>query len=109
MQPDNGLIGDISATELPEKPVDNDAINEIRKKAKYSRSKEFQELKENMMQRIEFYTKYLPNGTPVATLSQTDASRNWPLANIIIAELQQVIDGYANAEEESKRIEEQLK
>lgn len=111
MSPDNGLIGDIQSTELPQAPVaqQEEAITELKKKAKYSRSKEFAELKEHMEARIKFYQNFLPNGIPIATLPQKDASQHWPLANIVIAELQQVIDMYQNADEELKAIAEKLK
>lgn len=98
-----GLVGDATGTELPQAMPNDDAKNELRKKAKYSRSKEFQELKAHMEVRIEFYQKFLPNGEPVAT--QKDPAQHWKLANIIIAELQQVIDMYENANEMLKEID----
>jgi len=95
-----GIIGDQQITDLPQ--VDNSqqdlAQVEVRGKAKYSRSKEFQELKAHMETRIEFYQKFLPDGRPVATIDQEEAAKHWPHANIIIAELQQVIDMYQSAE-----------
>jgi len=103
---DYGLIGDESPTELPE--VDNSqqevALGELKKKAKYSRSKEFADLKLQMEQRIEFYQKYLPTGVLVATLTPEQAGKSWVIATIVIAELQQVIDMYQNAEEELKAV-----
>lgn len=107
MNPDNVLMGDLSQTTgLPQtsKDTQQEAIAELQKKAKYSRSKEFSELKANMQQRIEFYQKYLPSGVPVATLSQEDAAKHWPVANLVIAELQQVIDMYEGADIELKAI-----
>lgn len=101
---DYGLLGDISSTELPEKPVDEEVVGELRRKAKYSRSKEFAELKAHMEQRIDFYQKYLPNGQPVAALSSEDAGKYYVVANIVIAELKQVIDGYESANEQVKEI-----
>lgn len=110
MEPSNGLIGDISATELPEKQEDTEALNELRKKAKYSRSKEFQELKAHMETRIAHYQSFLPGTpTPITLIDEAQRGKYWAIANLVIAELQQVIDGYVNAEEESKRIEEQMK
>jgi len=111
MEPTSGLIGDIQGTELPTAPVaqQEEAINELKRKAKYSRSKEFAELREKMEARIEFYKQYLPDGTPAAMLNPAEASRNWALANVVIAELQQVIDMYQNADEELKAINERLK
>lgn len=111
MTPDNVLLGDLSQFEPPVKSDDevNQEVAELRKKAKYNRSKEFGELKEYMQQRIDFYQKYLPDGRAIATISQEDASRNWPIASIVIAELQLVIDSYQDAEEQFKNIADRLK
>jgi len=108
MNPQNSLLDESGPLGLPQAPVDETAINELKSKARYSRSKEYQELKAQMETRIEFYQKYLPNGTPIATLSTQEALRNWPLANIVIAELQQVINLYQDAEEQLKEIAEEL-
>ena len=109
---DNGLMGDMSQmTSLPRTPETQkeEALLELKKKAKYSRSKEFNELKEMMEARIEFYKSFLPDGTPIALGTEKQVSRNWPIANIVIAELQQVIDMYENAEKELKAVDAQLK
>ncbi len=99
MQPSNGLIGDATGTELPQMAdtQHEEALNELKKKAKYSRSKEFAELRANMESRIEFYQQYLPTGNPVAALSTEEAGKYFVIANLVIAELKQVIDGYQSA------------
>ena len=107
MQPNNGLIGDESPTELPQAVVNEDAVNELRKKAKYSRSKEFQELKANMEARIAFYQQYLPGAIPVSQVPEEERGKYWAVANIVIAELQQVIDMYESSEELLQEINEQ--
>ena len=105
-------MGDMnSMTSLPQAPAEKqqEAAAQVKRKAKYSRSKEFQELKGMMENRIEFYKAFLPNGTPAALASKAELEQNWPVANIVIAELQQVIDMYQNAEEELKAIDSYLR
>ena len=101
-----GIIGDVSATELPQAPTDQQevALTELRKKAKYSRSKEFAELRENMEARIKFYQSYLPGGTPIIAVTEEVRGKYWAIADLVIAELQQVIDGYRGADEQLKEI-----
>lgn len=109
---DNMMMGDMSQmTSLPEKPQEQQeaAVAEIKRKAKYSRSKEFQDLRLMMESRIEFYKQFLPDGTPIALGTESQVARNWPIANIVIAELSQVIEMYDNAETEVKAIEAQFK
>lgn len=99
-QPSNGLIGDAQPIQLPQMPEDQqqEALLELRKKAKYSRSKEFAELRENMEARIKFYQSFLPGGTPIVHIEEKERGKYWAVADLVIAELQQVIDGYQNAE-----------
>jgi hypothetical protein len=109
---DNMMMGDLSQmTSLPEKTQSHqeEAVAEIKRKAKYSRSKEFQDLRNMMESRIEFYKQFLPDGTPIALGTEKQIARNWPIANIVIAELSQVIEMYDNAEAELKEIDAQLK
>lgn len=111
MDPTNGIIGDVNPTELPQSPVEqqDEALQELRKKAKYSRSKEFAELRENIEERIKFYQKFLPNGLRTFEQDQQDVSQNWRLANVVIAELQLILDTYQNADADLKAIEQRLK
>jgi len=102
----NGIIGDVNPTELPQLAVDthNEAIAELNKKAKYSRSKEFQELKGKMEERIKFYQSYLPGGTPIVSITEEERGKYWAIADCVIGELQAVIDMYETANEEAIEI-----
>lgn len=96
---DNAIIGDQTGVELPQTPVDEEAIIELRKKARFSKSKEFKELREAMEARIEFYQNFLPSGELVAIASKEKAQDNWRLANIVIAELKAVLSAYDDSVE----------
>lgn len=95
--PSNAIMGDDTGTDLPQKPEDEEAINDLKRKAKYSRSKEYSELRQKAQERVEFYQRFLPNGQPVGTASKGDVERKWELANIIIAEFQQLFSEHENA------------
>lgn len=98
MQPSNSLIGDSFGTDLPEIPPDDTGKQELANKVKYSRSKEYKELKAKADERIEFYKKFLPSGQLVGTTSKEELARKWELANILIAEFDQLFGEHENAE-----------
>ena len=99
MQPEHALIGDSTGVDLPEMVPDDTALKELRNKAKYSRSKEYKELKTLADTRIEFYQKFLPNGQPVGTTTRAELQFKWELANMLIAEFNQLFSEYEGAEE----------
>lgn len=103
MGPANGILGDNTGVDLPQKADDDSALTELKAKAKYSRSKEFQELKAQMELKIKFYQQYLPDGRPVGS-GDIPKPEEWIAANLVIGELQQVIDGYQMAEDMVKEL-----
>lgn len=98
MNPNNALIGDMTGVELPQVPVDETAINELKKKAKYKRSKEYAELRAKAQARIEFYQHFLPSGQPIFAASFEEKEGAWTLANIIIAEFEQLFGEHEQAD-----------
>ena len=96
---DNAFTDNSIGTELPQKPVDDTALRELRNKVKYSKSKEFQELKAVADQRIDFYTKFLPNGKPIVDTTPAEREKMWQVANIVIAEFQQLFGEFEFVEE----------
>ena len=107
MNPDNAIIGDMTSVELPQAAPNEDYVNELRKKARYSKSKEFKELRELMELRIDYYKQYVPDGRPVSTVPSEELRDWWKLANIVIAELSAVISAYDGAVELLKDYDEQ--
>ncbi len=107
MQPNNGIIGDESGIELPQAPVDETAINELRAKAKYSRSKEYKELREKAQIRIDFYKTFLPDGRPIATANKVERAEAWGFANLLIAEFEQLFGENDNAEQLLKELHDE--
>jgi hypothetical protein len=95
VQPDNAIIGDESGIELPQAPENVVDLTEEKNIAKYSQTKEFKRLKGYMEGRIEFFQKFLPDGTALNSLDPSiDLGQQWKLANLVIAEFQAVIDEY---------------
>ncbi len=90
----NAIIGDQTGVDLPQAPVDESALIELRKKAKFSKSREFRELREKMTERIDFYSKFLPDGRGLDVVSTKEAAENWRIATIVISELTAVMDAY---------------
>jgi len=106
MGPNNVLLGDITGADLPQKPVDEIALSELKNKARYNKSKEFEELKSHMVERILYYQRFLPDGRRIVDVPKEDLEGMWIVANTIINELTQVINGYENA---SEMVEEMAK
>lgn len=104
MGPSNGIVGDSFGLDLPESVMDEQSLNEEKKMARYSKSKEFKRLKEYMEARINFYQKYLPDGRPVAATDNVTAE-DWRVANTVISEFKNVIDQYELAADVVKRAE----
>jgi hypothetical protein len=97
MGPSNAIIDDGTGVELPRLTQDEDLLVEEKKMAKYSKTAEFKRIQNHFQERIEFYQKYLPNGTPVAVASDQDVLTHWRTANILIDEFNQVINMYETA------------
>lgn len=81
----NGLVGDGNyGTDIPQSQTpDEKDLSEEKKIAKYSKSKEFQRIKEYMQGRIDFYQKFLPTGEDVSSSVKPE---DWVIANTLIKE-----------------------
>ena len=100
MGPQNGIMGnDAFGTELPQTQTPDDAFNEVVNTAKFSKTKEFQELKKYFESRMDFYKAYLPDGKPVIAtgLDMSEVGYMWVIANAVIGEFKAVIDVYEQA------------
>jgi hypothetical protein len=106
MDSNNAVIGDSPIVDLPQSQPNTEEIDNLRQRARFSKTKEFRELREAMDERIEFYSNFLPDGRLVAT-SDKLAVQNWRLANIVIAELQAVKSAYDGSVELIKELDEQ--
>lgn len=93
MQPDNVIMGDSTGIELPRAiPVEEDLSAE-KNRAKFSKTKEWKQLKEHLEARVEFYQHMLPNGQEIA-LDVTPTPEDWMVANRVIGELKLIISTY---------------
>lgn len=101
MGPQNGIISDSFGIDLPQSDVDPNALNEVKNAAKFSKTKEFRELKKHLEGRIEFYQTYLPDGVPVVgmTKSMSELGEGWVVANALIGEFKAIIQAYERAAE----------
>lgn len=94
----NGLVGDDYGVEIPQSQVpDNKALVEEKKIAKYSKSREFQRIKEYFETRIEFYQKNLPDGREIGPYTPT--SEDWRVANLLIKEFKVLTKSYESIAE----------
>lgn len=99
--PQNVLMGDENyGTDLPETEVPERDLTAEKNAAKFSRTKEFQALKDHLESRINYYQKYLPNGRPLE--EDTPSPEDWRVANRIISEFNAVIQAYEQAREAVK-------
>lgn len=96
----NGIIGDITGTELPQMVIDEKELTEEKKMARYSKTAEYKRIKQHFEERIEFYRKYLPDGREITSAANmVETGQSWVVANAIIRELQTVLDSYDIAAE----------
>jgi len=105
----NAIIGDDPnyGTDLPEYQAENDqALAEYAKKARFSRTAEYKELKEKLESRIDYYRSYQPggNGAHIPLADMTNSERGWRTlaADLIITEFRGIIDAYELAYETIK-------
>lgn len=94
MGPQNGLLGDNFGTDIPEMRMDNqDLVNE-KKRARFSKTKEYLALKEHLQSRIAFYQTQLPDGRAIPGLPKDELLINWAVANLVIREFDAIITAY---------------
>lgn len=99
MGPKNAVMGDVQDTmALPQTKVPQQFLVEEQKMAKFSKTKEYQKLKNYIENRVEYYKHFLPNGKEVGVHAQP-TSEDWRVANRVIAEFQAILQEYENAKE----------
>lgn len=94
-----GIVGDNFGTDLPQTEVDHTELTQEMRAAKYSKSAEFQKLREHLESRIDFYQKFLPDGRPITDVTTEERAHMWVAANAIIAEITAVMNYYDSARE----------
>lgn len=100
--PLNAVVGDQDLpTNLPETEVADEFLAAEKRLARYSKTKEFQELKEYIEARISFFQTYLPDGKEIRF---EDAGDNegwikWVVANNIVAEFRTLLNRYELAKQ----------
>ena len=99
MHPSNGIIGDNTSVDLPQLQQDPNELIEEKKMAKYSKTAEFKRIQEHFLNRIDFYQQYLPDGRPVAGITDKERTDGWAVANLLVSEFNQVIDMFENAKQ----------
>jgi len=110
MDPDNGIMGDMDGgISLPVAQTDEEALEELKRKAKVSKSREFKNLKANMRERMDFYSQFLPGGTSVLEMTNEERGKYWAIANVIIMEFQAVISEYDGSVDLLKDLDDEQK
>ena len=102
MGPQNMPGGDNAfVTELPQTDVPKDDLSELKNAAKFSKTKEFQKLKELLESRMEYHRKYLPGNSNVEIKDIPNEERGWRwlAADTVIEEFTSVIGAYEQAAE----------
>ena len=99
MPAQNALLGDDFGTDLPQAQPDVSSLAEEKARAKFSKSKEFQDIKKRWETRIEFYQQYLPDGRPITKVPVKDLEGMWIVAATIIAEFRSEIAFYESVRE----------
>lgn len=93
----NGIVGDDLGIELPEIKVPEQDLTAEKNMARFSKSEEFQKLKEHLEGRISFYQNFLPDGRAIG--ENIPSPEQWVIANAIIGEFNAVLGAYEQARE----------
>lgn len=100
--PQNAIVGDLDEpTQIPETEVDLETLGEVKKMAKYSKTAEFKRLEQYIQDRISFFSRHFPNGTPIDQIPKEERDGYWVAACIITREFQSIIDEYSRAREDA--------
>lgn len=100
---EHGIIGDADyGIDLPQTQVPAQDLTIEKNRAKFSRTKEFNELKEFIDSRIDFYQKVLPDGRHLTAVETQERASQWVIANTVIGEFKMIIDRYETAAEAVK-------
>lgn len=94
----NVIPDDSFGTELPVTQVDTQQLVAEKNMAKYSKTKEYEQLKTYLEARIDFFQRYLPNGDSIVNQEADEAATNWRIANTVIAEFKNVLTSYEGAQ-----------
>ncbi len=101
-----GIIGDLDQIDLPMVNNDPQLLEEEQRKARFSKTKEFKELKDQIDRKIEFYSAYLPGGVSYEALLAVkdfeEIGKMTVLSSTIIGEFRQLIQTYETANEAVK-------
>lgn len=103
---ENAIIGDQYPVELPDTAIDEVSLDNEKRLARFSKTKEFKRLKEAIEAKIAFYKTWLPSGEHITDpkFSMEELGRRWMVASAVIAELQSIIDAYEQANEVVKDV-----
>ncbi len=97
--PQNAVISDVPDVEIPQTTVQPEDLALEKNMAKFSKTKEYQKLKEHLQGRITYFQNFLPDGTSIALQKVEEKTQNWIIANIIIGEFKAVLNAYEQANE----------
>lgn len=92
----NAVMGDNFGTELPEAQIDETVLNQEKRKARYAKSKDYQDLKQRFQDRITFYQTFLPDGRPLTGVDTQERAHMWVVANALIGEFNMIFSDYEN-------------
>lgn len=96
--PTNAVVGEADEpTNLPTTQITDEMLEEERKLAKFSKTDEYNRLKEYMERRITYYQDFMPDGRDIGAGQPTP--EDWRVANRVIAEFKAVLSEYAQAQE----------
>lgn len=99
MGPKNGILGDNYGFDIPQTDVDKEPLDDEKRMARFSKSKEFKRFKELMEARIDFYQKTLPDGRPLTAVDAIERGNQWVIANAVIGEFKMILNAYETAKE----------
>lgn len=96
--PQNVIPDDNFGLELPTSQIDQPQLDEEVRKARYSKTKEFKEIKQYWEDRRSFFQSYTPGGAEIRfQIPDENVAQQWVLANNMINEIDAFLSRYSDA------------
>lgn len=94
----NAIMGDEGyGLDIPQTQVGQQDLKTERSAARFSKTKEYKELKAHCESRIAYYQTYLPGAIPAENVPDEERGKYWAIANMVIGEFQALLNAYEQA------------
>lgn len=100
MNPDNVLMGDSNmGIDLPQVVPNNKELLPEKQMANYAKTEGFKTVQDWCRLKIAYHQSFLPGNMPVTAVPEEERGKYWAVADLVIADLYELMNMYENAVE----------